>query len=190
MKTEQVWLQALSLDGGGASVSLGVVRQTDALGRIRAELVASPGRTLWCRVLETHEGDPLLLRAGDEVLVWLADLDAAEPFGVVLGRIGCAFPRAADESRSGEVEKEMAPSQAAVAAPTDLAASGDAARSEEASGDPPDEIVIEAGKRFVLKCGEARIEFREDGRLLIRGTDVVSSAKRTNRIKGGSVAIN
>lgn len=54
----------------------------------------------------------------------------------------------------------------------------------------PQHIVIEAKKELKLKCGESSIEMRRDGRLLIKGVDVVANAKRNNRIKGGSVQIN
>jgi len=54
----------------------------------------------------------------------------------------------------------------------------------------PDELVIEAKKNLTLKCGDGSITLRKDGKILIKGKDLVSQAKRTNRIKGGSVAIN
>ena len=54
----------------------------------------------------------------------------------------------------------------------------------------PDEIVIEAKKNLTLKCGEGSITLRKDGKILIKGKDLVSQAKRMNRIKGGSVTIN
>lgn len=54
----------------------------------------------------------------------------------------------------------------------------------------PDQIVIEAGKELTLKCGEGTVAMRADGKVLIEGKDVVSHARRTQRIKGGSVAIN
>ncbi len=54
----------------------------------------------------------------------------------------------------------------------------------------PDNIVIEAQKELILKCGEGTVHLRGDGKVLIQGVDVVSHAKRTHRIKGGSVAIN
>jgi hypothetical protein len=54
----------------------------------------------------------------------------------------------------------------------------------------PDELVIEAKKNLTLKCGEGSITLRKDGKILIKGKDLVSQAKRMNRIKGGSVAIN
>lgn len=61
-----------------------------------------------------------------------------------------------------------------------------AVASEEAS----DELVLEARKSLVLRCGDGSITIREDGKILIKGKDLVSHAKRVNRIKGGSVAIN
>jgi hypothetical protein len=60
----------------------------------------------------------------------------------------------------------------------------------EAPGATPDEIVLEAKKSLTLKCGEGSITMRADGKILIKGKDLVSRAQRTNRIKGGAVAIN
>jgi hypothetical protein len=53
-----------------------------------------------------------------------------------------------------------------------------------------DELVIEARKSLTLKVGDGSITIREDGRILIKGKDLVSHAKRMNRIRGGSVTIN
>ena len=58
------------------------------------------------------------------------------------------------------------------------------------AGEAPDEMVIEAKKNLTLKCGDGSITLRKDGKILIKGKDLVSQAKRMNRIKGGSVAIN
>jgi len=55
---------------------------------------------------------------------------------------------------------------------------------------PQDHVLIEAGETLSLKCGESSVDLRKDGKLMIRGNDVLSRAKRTQRIKGGSVAIN
>lgn len=54
----------------------------------------------------------------------------------------------------------------------------------------PDELVLEAKKGLVLRVGEGSIEIRADGKILIKGKDLVSHAKRMNRIKGGSVSLN
>jgi hypothetical protein len=55
---------------------------------------------------------------------------------------------------------------------------------------PPKEVTIKAKCGLKLTCGESSIEMRRDGKLRIQGVDLVSRAKRTNRIKGGSVQIN
>lgn len=56
--------------------------------------------------------------------------------------------------------------------------------------DVPDEIVLEAKKGLVLRVGEGSITIRADGKILIKGKDLVSHATRMNRIKGGSVSLN
>ena len=56
--------------------------------------------------------------------------------------------------------------------------------------EPPVELVMEARENLTLRCGDGSITIRADGKILIKGKDLVSHAQRTNRIKGGSVAIN
>ena len=55
---------------------------------------------------------------------------------------------------------------------------------------PAESIVLNAAENLTLKCGDGSITIRKDGKILIKGKDLVSQAKRTNRIRGGSVAIN
>jgi hypothetical protein len=50
--------------------------------------------------------------------------------------------------------------------------------------------VLEAEDEIVLRCGEASITLRRNGRVVIRGAQVETRARGTNRIKGGSVKIN
>jgi hypothetical protein len=54
----------------------------------------------------------------------------------------------------------------------------------------PDELVLQATDRIVLRVGDGSIEMRSDGKILIKGRDLVSHATRVNRIKGGAVSIN
>jgi hypothetical protein len=55
---------------------------------------------------------------------------------------------------------------------------------------PPDHVVVEAKETLTLKCGESSVDLRNDGKLMIRGKDVLTRAKRSHRIKAGTVAIN
>jgi len=51
-------------------------------------------------------------------------------------------------------------------------------------------VVLEGKEEVVLKCGEATLTLRANGKVVIRGAYVETRARGTNRIKGGSVQIN
>ncbi|MCY1061373.1 DUF6484 domain-containing protein [Nannocystis sp. SCPEA4] len=51
-------------------------------------------------------------------------------------------------------------------------------------------VVLTGTEEVELRCGEASISLKKDGKLVIRGAYVETRAKGTNRIKGGSVQIN
>ncbi|HYH94981.1 DUF6484 domain-containing protein [Hyalangium sp.] len=51
-------------------------------------------------------------------------------------------------------------------------------------------VVIEGKDEIVLKCGEASITLRRNGKVIVKGTYLESRATGTHRIKGGSVEIN
>ncbi len=51
-------------------------------------------------------------------------------------------------------------------------------------------IEFNATKEIVLRCGKASITLTRAGKILIRGTYVLSRSSGANRIKGGSVQIN
>jgi hypothetical protein len=51
-------------------------------------------------------------------------------------------------------------------------------------------LELDARDEIVLRCGEATIVLRANGRVVVRGAYVETRAKGTNRIKGGAVSIN
>lgn len=76
-----------------------------------------------------------------------------------------------------------------------MAAESEAAlESPPGQPDPPDSgrerLVIEAGSELVLKCGSGSITLRQDGKIVLRGTHLLSRASGPIRIKGGHVEIN
>lgn len=54
----------------------------------------------------------------------------------------------------------------------------------------PDHVTLEATESLTLQCGESSLEMRADGKVLVKGEDVVLRAKGTQRIRAGNVAIN
>jgi hypothetical protein len=51
-------------------------------------------------------------------------------------------------------------------------------------------ITLVAQQELVLRCGKASIRLGADDKIVVRGTNVVSSAAQVNRIRGGAVKIN
>lgn len=50
--------------------------------------------------------------------------------------------------------------------------------------------ILTAEKEIVLRCGQASITMTRAGKIILRGTYVLSRSSGVNRIKGGSVQIN
>ena len=55
---------------------------------------------------------------------------------------------------------------------------------------PQQRVTLEASQQVEIKCGASSIELRADGKVMIRGDDVLVRAKGTNRIRAGTVSIN
>ncbi len=51
-------------------------------------------------------------------------------------------------------------------------------------------VVLEGEQEIVLRCGEASITLRRDGKVVLRGAYIETTATGLNRIRGGSVKIN
>ena len=90
----------------------------------------------------------------------LLALDAERGAAYVLGRIE-PFPPAAPEAADGE----------------DVHLTGR-------------RVVIEAAEGVELRCGDGAVTIRETGKVVVRGTEVVSRARGANKVRGASVAIN
>ena len=53
-----------------------------------------------------------------------------------------------------------------------------------------DRIVFEAQREIVLRCGKSTIELKRDGKVKVRGTDVLSRSSGPNRVRGASIKLN
>jgi hypothetical protein len=51
-------------------------------------------------------------------------------------------------------------------------------------------IVIDAEQSVTLRCGEASITLRRDGKIIVKGINIISAARAANRIVGGSIELN
>jgi len=51
-------------------------------------------------------------------------------------------------------------------------------------------VVLEGKREVVLRCGKASITLRRDGKIVLKGVNLVSRASAMNKIKGAGVNIN
>lgn len=54
----------------------------------------------------------------------------------------------------------------------------------------PSSLALEATSEITITCGKSSIMLRNDGRIVVKGTELVSRASRTNKIRGSAVEIN
>ena len=53
-----------------------------------------------------------------------------------------------------------------------------------------EKVTLEAEHDIELKCGQASITLRYDGRIELRGTHILSASRGPNRVKGATIALN
>ena len=51
-------------------------------------------------------------------------------------------------------------------------------------------IVFDAKKEIILRCGKGSVTIQANGKIVIKGTDLISRSKGMNKIKGTAVRIN
>jgi hypothetical protein len=51
-------------------------------------------------------------------------------------------------------------------------------------------IVIDAEKEILLRCGKSSITLKKNGKVVIKGAEIVSRAAKANKIKGAVININ
>ena len=53
-----------------------------------------------------------------------------------------------------------------------------------------EKVKLEAEHDIELRCGQASITLRYDGRIELRGTHILSASRGPNRVKGATIALN
>jgi hypothetical protein len=150
------------IQSAAAQISRAIVVDCSG-GQVVVERHDDQTNRIECDLLHVSAAAPAIPEVGDTVLVWI-DPGAAHR-GIILGRV---------------VERAATPAEGATID-----------RDDDTDAPPlPDTLVLEARRSLTLRVGDGSITIREDGKILIKGKDLVSHAHRVNRIKGGSVAIN
>ncbi len=51
-------------------------------------------------------------------------------------------------------------------------------------------VAIEGKDEVVLQCGKASLTLRRDGKVVLRGVNVITQAEQVHKIRGGKVQVN
>ncbi|HHI94807.1 MAG TPA: hypothetical protein ENK04_15105 [Gammaproteobacteria bacterium] len=144
----------------------GIIKDITAEGIILVTDQQLPDITSHCHFLRTSAASLPELSAGDEVL-YLAASDDETP-GCVMGLV-----QPYQKRRSALTEK------------TDHKGNLPSTTILE------DEVVrIRADKGLIIECGKGSLIINEEGKLQLKGTELLSRAQGMNRIKGAGVNIN
>ncbi len=161
----------------GQSVVLGRIVQLDDEGRIQVEtnLGPEPVESLLAIPLD-RELILALIEAEHPVVVSFQQGDPLRPIIVGLLQPPMAL-RKCESGHSAHAEPE--PQEPPGPQPFVIEADVDGRRVE-----------LKAQDELVLRCGEASVTLRRNGRVIVRGTHVETYSTGVNRIKGGQVRIN
>lgn len=161
----------------GQSVELGRIVALDDDGRILVEtnLRPEPVESLLAIPLD-RELILSLIEAEHPVVVSFQQGDPLRPIIVGLLQPPLALRNSETESHAHTEPKEP-PLQGSQ--PFVIEADVDGRRVE-----------LKAQDELVLRCGEASVTLRRNGRVIVRGTHVETYSTGVNRIKGGQVRIN
>ena len=135
-------------------------------------LIEFGGVTCPAQFLRTSQAPPPVLSVGDKVLV---AFDIEEEAGLILGLIEAYRVTDEEEVQLLDNGKNI-----------QVVGTGRA----EVVRVKGRKIHLEAGDEIQITCGEGKISIDRSGKIVVRGNNVLSRAKQTNKIKGGSVAIN
>ena len=151
--------------GGGEAVRQGGIERIDVDGTIHVRDALDAQHTVACQHLRTSNASPPDYRIGDAVLYII-------PEGATTGCVmGIVEPyRTSQDRLSGLLQQTgKRPSTTTV---------------------EDDVVRIKASKGLVIECGQGTIIITQDGKIQIKGTEVLSRARGMNKIKGAGVDIN
>lgn len=146
----------------GEAIRQGAVEHIDVDGTIHVREVQ---QAVACQHLRTSNASPPDYRTGDTVLYVI-------PEGATTGCVlGIVEPYRKSQDRLHGLLEQTGKSPSTTTVEDDV-------------------VRIKASKGLVIECGQGTIIITQDGKIQIKGTEVLSRARGMNKIKGAGVDIN
>jgi hypothetical protein len=144
----------------GAQVSTGVVTEVTTDGEVFVDYAGNIGAPVKAQVLVPLDDRRIPASVGDTFALLLNEGDSNPP--LILGRVSSTVPLAREPAANPSPEVQI-----------------DGQR-----------VTLHAHTMVVLSCGLGSITLTADGKIVIKGTEIVSRASGSNKIRGGQVNIN
>jgi hypothetical protein len=146
---------------------VGRIAEIDESGRALVEFAGAAGPVLARSTLEasSRAGEARDALIGAKVLLTFEEGHSDEPIII------------------GLVREELRPDPLRPEVTLDLAGERDVVLDGE-------RLVLEGRREILLRCGKSSLLLRRDGKVVIRGADLVSRSTGPNRIKGGTISLN
>jgi hypothetical protein len=157
--------RAGSVRGGDEAVRQGAVERVDVDGNIHVRDSIDARQTVACLHLRASKSSPPEYRVGDAVLYVIPE---GAQTGCVLGIVE---PYRAPQDRLSGLLQQTGKQPSTTTVEDDV-------------------VRIKASKGLVIECGQGTIIITQDGKIQIKGTEVLSRARGMNKIKGAGVDIN
>jgi len=147
--------------------------------RDEARVLEEPGGVVVGVLLGLAEGVPLVAFPGSSERAVRARATVALRPSDIGSQVALLF-------ENGQLERPLVIGKILVPGRPQAPAGGDAVTAKL-----DDEVLtLSADREIVLRCGKASITLTRAGKIILRGTYVLSRSSGVNKIKGGSVQIN
>jgi hypothetical protein len=146
---------------------VGKIAEPEKPGEIR--VVFGGNAPVPARLLSNVDRRELLNKASVGRQVLLMFEEGLQEFPIIVGLI--------ENLIEDIISLEIVPETGSEIKPTDLSVDNE-------------RIIFDAKKEIVLKCGKGSITMKNDGKIVILGTNLISRSRGPNKIKGASVSIN
>lgn len=161
------------------SSTVGAIVEITEQGVVTVDFAENTGLPIMVRSILSHVNVDDLKGQSVKVLLVFENSDIRKPIiaGIINNIVFTPKVDLVDEVRTNKNEKHDVTGVSSKSESVDAVIDGK-------------KIVFNANEEILLRCGKSSILLRKDGKIVIKGSNLISRSSSTNKIKGSSVSIN